>query len=631
VAAAFFAHAGTVAQTIPAEQEARLHNPYTDISKTGLVKPITKTVSSAYTGLTTNLAAGYAQLDFITGTRHTGNIPSDHVTKKLILRFNLCNTADTTVSAWFFPGYYYTDIQLYKSDAAGLTVIPSVLPDIADHAGYRQLSVPPHDSVTFVAELRFLKTYINSIRPRLVQFDYAERYMRELRSQENDRNLATWLFCGLLLMMVLFSLTNFLQRGNPEFLYYSAYAFFLGSMLFTKALYAYRYSPASFLFEAYLDFILQALGIMFYMLFMQRFLDTKNKHPFLYKLYTAGIALLGLSLLSYSLLHYFSNNYSLENLVENLTKLLLLVMIVIFLVYSFRKWQDKLLRYLFWGNLCLLIFSMISQAAVMQLGVLEKLPGVFSSSVFYYELGLFLELLFFMAGLNYKNRSQIIAQTKERESLKAQNQLQEYEKEIAVYKAQQEERQRISADMHDELGSGMTAIRLMSEIARNKMKENTPVELDKISASADDVLNKMNAIIWSMNSGNDTLDNLISYIRSWSQEYLENTPVGCKVITPVIIRDKVLTGDKRRNIFLCVKESLNNVLKHSKASMVTITIEAHENLRIEIADNGPGIDLQKLRAFGNGLKNIARRMESIHGSFNIENRNGTVTTLELPL
>ncbi len=108
----------------------------------------------------------------------------------------------------------------------------------------------------------------------------------------------------------------------------------------------------------------------------------------------------------------------------------------------------------------------------------------------------------------------------------------EYEKEIAVYKAQQQERERISADMHDELGSGMTAIRLMSEIARNKMKENTPVEIEKISHSADEVLNKMNAIIWSMNSGNDTVDNLVSYIRSYALNILKILRLIVKYSTP---------------------------------------------------------------------------------------------------
>ena len=380
-----------------------------------------------------------------------------------------------------------------------------------------------------------------------------------------------------------------------------------------------------------MDFIMQGLGIMFYMLFMQRFLDTKNKHPFLYKLYTAGITLLIVSMLSYTYFHYFTDNYTIEYLVENATKVLLLVMVIIFLIYSLRSWEDKLMRYLFWGNLCLFIFSLVSQLAVLLDSFFKELPGILGSSLFYYEIGLLLELVFFLAGLNRKNRRQLIEQTKEREILKAQNQLKEYEKEIAVYKAQQEERERISADMHDELGSGMTAIRLMSEIARNKMKENTPVEIEKISSSADDVLNKMNAIIWSMNSGNDTLDNLVSYIRSYALEYFDQTPIECKVNTPATIPDLEITGDKRRNIFLCVKETLNNVLKHSKASLVTINIETSDRLRIQIADNGTGIDLQNLRQFGNGLKNISRRMEVISGTFNIENKEGTVTTLELVL
>ncbi len=233
--------------------------------------------------------------------------------------------------------------------------------------------------------------------------------------------------------------------------------------------------------------------------------------------------------------------------------------------------------------------------------------------------------------MNQKNKRQLISQARERERLKAKDQLNEYEKEIAIYKAQQQERERISADMHDELGSGMTAIRLMSEIARNKMKENTPVEIEKISRSADEVLNKMNAIIWSMNSGNDTIDNLVSYIRSYALEFFENTPITCRITTPPTIESTELTGDKRRNLFLAVKETLNNVLKHSRATELNIDFSIDKALMIRISDNGVGIDLQKVRQFGNGLKNISRRMESIGGVYQIENTVGTTTTLILPI
>jgi len=215
--------------------------------------------------------------------------------------------------------------------------------------------------------------------------------------------------------------------------------------------------------------------------------------------------------------------------------------------------------------------------------------------------------------------------------LKMENERKEFEKQMAIITAQQEERNRISADMHDELGSGMTAIRLMSEIAKNKMKENTPPEIERISQSADDILNKMNAIIWSMNSKNDSLGNLVSYIRAYATEYLEGTSVKCRVNIPDFIHEQELSGDKRRNIFLCVKETLNNMLKHSKASEITIHIIANGILQIAIHDNGIGIDLQNIRQFGNGLQNIDRRMKSIGGDFKIEKNNGTQSVLTLPL
>ena len=253
------------------------------------------------------------------------------------------------------------------------------------------------------------------------------------------------------------------------------------------------------------------------------------------------------------------------------------------------------------------------------------------SGIFYYEIGILLELLFFLQALSYKNRRQLIEETKEKERLIAANKVMEYEKELAVLKAQQEERERISVDMHDELGSGMTVIRLMSEIAKNKMKDHAPAEIEKISDSANEVLNKMNAIIWSMNSSNDTLDNLIYYIRTYALEYFENTPIQCEVNIPNEIGQQEVTGNKRRSAFLSVKEALNNVLKHSNASKVTIDITITQNLRIQIQDNGKGIDPTRLRQFGNGLKNMAKRMESIGGTFKIEKNNGTLVTLELPL
>lgn len=608
-----------------------LQLPCIDISKIALSQKIDKEIDFSYLDKKISLTENYSSISFQKGAIHKRGIPDKYVTKKAILRFTICNTADTSNSVWFFPGLYYWDSQLYQLENGQLKKISSVLPGFPKEISYRYLTLSAHDSATIIAELSFVRTHLNSIRPVLIHPGYLVSYVKDMDSTNMDSKVVTYLFCGLLLMMILFSLASFFQGGNNEFLYYAGYAFFLGTMLFVKAIHSYHTTWFAFFQETYLDLIMQNTGILMYMLFMQKFLATKQNHPFLYRLYQSGVALLIVSTAVFSYVHYFTGNFTLENRIENITKILLLVLVIIFLVYSVRFWHDKLLRYLFWGNLLLLIFSIFSLLVMNIISVPKNWSPIFRSSLFYYEIGLFLELVFFLLGLFHKNKQLLIKEARERERLKAKDRMNEYEKEIAVYKAQQQERERISADMHDELGSGMTAIRLMSEIARNKMKENTPTEIEKISHSADEVLNKMNAIIWSMNSGNDTIDNLVSYIRAYALEYFENTPIVCKISTPDYIDPKELSGDKRRNIFLSIKETLNNVVKHSKATEIHIDFTIDNALTIKIKDNGIGIDLQKIRQFGNGLKNITKRMESIGGVYQIENKEGTISTFRLPL
>ena len=619
------------AQVIPVQSGDTLLTDCIDISKITLSESIEKKIGFAYIAPDASLTEIFDSVVFNKGAIHKNFIPGEYVTKKAILRFTICNTADSARSVWFFPGLYYWNSQLYKLEGKKLKSIPSILPVYPKEISYRLISLAAHDSFTLVAELTFVRTHLNKIKPSLINPEFLASYVKDLDSTNMESKVITYLFCGLLLMMILFSLASFFQGANKEFLYYSGYAFFLGLMLFIKAINSFHTSWFGFFQETYLDFIMQSAGIFLYMLFMQKFLATKQYHPFLYKLYYTGVIFLLVSMAAFTYAHYFTDNYGLENRIENGTKILLLLIVVIFLVYSTRVWNDRLLRYLFWGNLFLLIFSLLSLLMLTGNIITGNLPAIFKNSLFYYEIGLLIELIFFLLGLNHKNKRQLITQARERERLKAKDQMNEYEKEIAIYKAQQQERERISADMHDELGSGMTAIRLMSEIARRKMKENTPVEIEKISHSADEVLNKMNAIIWSMNSGNDTIDNLVSYIRSYAIEYFENTLIDCKISTPEHIEPTELTGDKRRNLFLSVKETLNNVLKHSKATEITIDFKIDRSLTIKIMDNGVGIDLQKIRQFGNGLKNIKKRMESIGGAYKIENNTGTVTTLQLPL
>ncbi|HVZ56200.1 MAG TPA: sensor histidine kinase [Chitinophagaceae bacterium] len=616
----------------PCLAQAPPSTPFIDVNREFLADSITQESELAFLPVDSSLPEAYAHLAFLPASRWPGTLGSREVTRQAVLRFRVTNSGERARGIYFFPGFYYNAIDLYREIGGTLSPMAAALPPIEDSIGYRFLSVLPHDSAVVVVRLRMEKTYNNTIRPRLINASFLTAFVTQVHNSSRDLDLMTYLICGLLLMMALFSLATFLSAGNREFLYYFVYALLLSLMLFSKSFYNYRALTFSYFLESYLDFILQGVAIIFYLIFMRKFLVARVSHPFLYRLYNTGISVLLLALILNTYFHFLTNNFTLENDVENLTKFfLLLVMIPVFVFYGFRHWDDRLLRYLVWGNLAQLVFSLISLFFILTGVRFQSLPGILNSALFYYELSLLLELIFFLMGLTYKNRQQLIEQIKERERLKAENQVKEYEKELAVFKAQQEERDRISADMHDELGSGMTAIRLMSEIAKNKMKEQTPREIEKISQSANDVLNKMNAIIWSMNSGNDSVDNLIAYIREYALEYLEGTDIRCIIHTPPRIEPRVLSGDKRRNIFLCIKETLNNALKHSQATEIVLDITAGDRLIIRIADNGIGIDLDNLRQFGNGLQNIRRRMENIGGKAEIRRENGTLTILELPL
>jgi signal transduction histidine kinase len=171
----------------------------------------------------------------------------------------------------------------------------------------------------------------------------------------------------------------------------------------------------------------------------------------------------------------------------------------------------------------------------------------------------------------------------------------------------------------------------MSEIVKSKMKDQTLPEIDKISNSANELINKMNTIIWTMTSSNDSVENLVAYIRSYAVEFFESTNIDCYFTMPASIPPREISGEKRRNIFLSVKEALNNVLKHSQSSVVKINVLVNDRLIIEIQDDGVGINMEKLRKFGNGLNNMRKRMMSIEGGFDIQNHEGTRTTFFLQL
>lgn len=201
----------------------------------------------------------------------------------------------------------------------------------------------------------------------------------------------------------------------------------------------------------------------------------------------------------------------------------------------------------------------------------------------------------------------------------------------AHLEGQELERLRIAEDLHDDFGSGLSKISLLSEVAKRK----TPLsgELDKISASAKELLLKMGEIVWALNYHNDTLPSLAAYIRRYAGGFFEDSGIRCFFDIPELPAIH-LSGEQRRNVFLVVKETLHNTLKHAEAGKVDINFVLADNtLEIRVLDNGKGFDDTALEKAGNGLANMERRMQAMGGSFEVSSApgKGTVTRIKLPL
>ncbi len=205
-----------------------------------------------------------------------------------------------------------------------------------------------------------------------------------------------------------------------------------------------------------------------------------------------------------------------------------------------------------------------------------------------------------------------------------------FEKQQAI----ERERTRIATDMHDDLGAGLSSIRFLSEkVKRNSFSEITRDDIDKIMIHSSELIDNMNEIVWAMNEKNDSLVDLLVYIRSYAKEYCEENELQCEIAMPEIIPNLFVSGEIRRNVFLTIKESLHNIVKHAGAGQVHIDFQVRTGLAVTIRDNGRGFDLatgDKISR-GNGLKNMRKRIESIGGTFSIQSESGVLIRIVIPL
>lgn len=190
---------------------------------------------------------------------------------------------------------------------------------------------------------------------------------------------------------------------------------------------------------------------------------------------------------------------------------------------------------------------------------------------------------------------------------------------IDIKETEEHERLRIARDIHDDLGSGLTKINFLSELIYQKTQHLPEVSSSSkvVMESAQSMIGNMRDLIWVLNTDNATIANLVSRMREYTTDYLEEFEIELKYTIQEGLPQTPIGKECHRELFMVVKEILNNISKHSKATEVYFSVAQTEaDFEVLIRDNGMGFDLQTIDK-GNGLKNIKNRIERIGGDFNL--------------
>jgi signal transduction histidine kinase/ligand-binding sensor domain-containing protein len=236
----------------------------------------------------------------------------------------------------------------------------------------------------------------------------------------------------------------------------------------------------------------------------------------------------------------------------------------------------------------------------------------FRASVFIFVLAVIVSVVRYVSRKNLKER------------------LLKLEKEQAIEK----ERNRISRDMHDDLGSGLTKIAIMSEVVKKQIHnpDKAKAQLEKISTSSRELVDSLQDIIWVLNPRNDSLESMAAYIREYALKYFEALDITILFNYPEYYPSIPLGEELRRNLFVVMKETFHNIAKHASCSNIKIHINCYHNkIAIHVTDDGKGFDLSNRRAFGNGLVNMQARIQQIGGRYTILSSPGTGTTTTIEL
>ena len=197
----------------------------------------------------------------------------------------------------------------------------------------------------------------------------------------------------------------------------------------------------------------------------------------------------------------------------------------------------------------------------------------------------------------------------------------------------QKVRNRLATDLHDDIGSTLTNINILSELSKRNLQEPKHARqfLQRITEEVTASGQALDDIIWSVNSRNDTMEEIIARMRRYAADLFDNSDIHYQLDLDETVAGKKLRMEQRRDVYLLFKESLNNIYKHANAKNVWIKAAIHHHsLEIIIKDDGKGFEIDQ-PTHRNGLKNLKERVSKWNGKLSIQSARGMGTTINISM
>jgi signal transduction histidine kinase len=427
----------------------------------------------------------------------------------------------------------------------------------------------------------------------------------------HSKDLMQGIYLGIMLVMAIFNFFIYWTVRSKEYLYYVFYVFSFAcffaynkgishEFVWNNALWFNRFTP-----------IFISSGVIFGVLFANSFLDVNRYLPIAQKISKILISLIivcllshwvGLGSLSITLLHFFA--------------FLTVIYVLMIATYVWLQGSQSALFFLIaWS-----VFLVSALIFIMQLSNILPSDNFTRNAL---QVGSALEVVLLSFALAYR----INADRKEKEQYQAEV--------IRQLQTNEQMRNRIARDLHDDIGSTLSSIGILSQVVENQMGNNSDAVKEmvrKIGESSQKVQRSLSDIVWTTKQTEDNFDNVLVKMKEFTSEMLEMKDIFYTFNTDTL-PDVKLSPSKQYNFYLIFKEAVNNIVKYSNADEVTIELNRQEdNLILNITDNGIGFDEKNIKS-GNGLGNMRKRAESLGGEIKIESKNqeGTQVRLVIPV